>query len=225
MSPRCSSFSTQRCLKSERDQSHNAACITAEVLTYGPLHLLAMRICLRRKFAVHLVETLDRFRYAIGHFEVVAESAIYRESRSCKLQTNGVSSQREVPEQKEIHTLRAASKAFLHEPRVNFDFAHCFKSGMRDDEWRVVGRYRCKKSVTKCQIHNRGTVLHNLPQIQVIMGPVIWTSSTVVTIFSRDSPASLLRPAAYRASQRRCRTMMSRSLNFRPDICQGCERV
>jgi hypothetical protein len=94
MSPRCSSFSTQRCLKSERDQSHNAACITAEVLTYGPLHLLAMRICLRRKFAVHLVETLDRFRYAIGRFEVVAESVINRESRSCKLQTKGVSSQR-----------------------------------------------------------------------------------------------------------------------------------
>jgi hypothetical protein len=185
-----------------------------------------MRICLRRKFPVHSMETLDRIRYTIGHFEVVAESAVYRESRSCELQTNGVSSQRGAPEQKDILTLRAETKAFLHDPPVNFDFAHCLKSGVRDAEWRVVERYRCKKSVAKCQIHNGGAGLHNLPEIQVLMGPVIWTSSsTVFTIFIRDSPASLLRPAAYRASQRCCWTVISRSSNFPLDICQGLRAV
>ena len=36
--------------------------MTAEVLTYGPLRMLAMRVCLPRYFIVHLVETLDRIR-------------------------------------------------------------------------------------------------------------------------------------------------------------------
>ena len=192
-----------------------------------------MYVCLPRQFAVHLVETLDCIRYAIGHFEMVAESAIYRGSRGCKLQTNGVSSQREAPEQKKMLTLRAATKASLHEPPVNFDFAHSLKSGVGDGEWRVLSkllsgleRYRCKKSVAKCRMHSRVTRYHNLPETQAMTGPVIWTSSsTIFTISSRDSPASLMRPAAYRASQRRCRTVMSRSSKFHPDICQGLRTV
>ena len=45
-----------------------------------------MHVYLARQFAVHVAETLDCVRYAIGRFEVVAESAIDRESRDCKLQ-------------------------------------------------------------------------------------------------------------------------------------------
>ena len=103
--------------------------MTAQALTHGPFRLLAIRVCLSRQFVVHLVETLDCIRYAIGRFEMVAKSAINRDSRGCKLQTNGVSSQREPPEQKQILTLRAATKASLHDPPVNFDFAHFVKSG------------------------------------------------------------------------------------------------
>jgi hypothetical protein len=70
--------------------------VTAQALTDGPFRLLAMRGCLPQKFFVHLVEALDCIRYVVGHFETVAESAINREPRGCKLQTNGVSSPREV---------------------------------------------------------------------------------------------------------------------------------
>jgi hypothetical protein len=138
--------------------------VTAQALTYGPFRLLAMRVCLPRQFTVHLVETLNRIRYAIGHFEMVAESQINRESRR----------------------LIAATKASLHEPPVNFNFAHSLKSGGGEGEWRVVPtllsgaeRHRCKKSET-----------------QVTMGPIKMSSSTACTIFSRDSPASLMRPVA-----------------------------
>ena len=122
-----------------------------------------MRACLPRQFTVHSVKTLDRIRYAIGHFEMVAESQINHESRGCKLQTNGVSNQREAPEQKEILTLIAASKASLHEPPVNFNFAHSLKRSGRDGECRVVStlisgveRYRSKKTVAKSRMHSRG---------------------------------------------------------------------
>ena len=42
----------------------------------------------------------------------------------------------------------------------------------------------------------------------------------VSTSSRRDSPASLVRPAKYRALHRCCRTVTSRSSNFHPDICQ-----
>ena len=53
-----------------------------------------MRVRLPHQFTVHLVETLNCIRYAIGHFEMVAESVISRESRGGKLQANEVSGQR-----------------------------------------------------------------------------------------------------------------------------------
>ena len=74
--------------------------MTAQALTHGPARQLAMCVCLSRQFVVHLIETLDCIRYAVGHFEMVAKSAINCESRGRKLQTNGVSRQREPPEQK-----------------------------------------------------------------------------------------------------------------------------
>ena len=123
-----------------------------------------MRVCFPRQFAVHLLETLECIRYAIGHFETVTESAINRESRGCKLQTNGVPSQRGAPQQKEILTLTAPTKASLHEPPANFDLAHSLKSGVGDGGWRImsallsaVERHRCEKSVAKSRMHNGGT--------------------------------------------------------------------
>ena len=53
-----------------------------------------MRVCLARRFTVHLEETLDGIAYAIGRFEMVAENPINRESRGCKLRANGVSGER-----------------------------------------------------------------------------------------------------------------------------------
>ena len=136
--------------------------MTAQVLTCGPFRLLGIRVCLSRQFAIHLVETLNCVRYTIGHFEMVADSAMNRESCGCKLQTNGVSSQRGAPEQKETLTLRAAAKASLHKLPVNFDFAHSLKSGVGDGGWRVVStliseveRHRCNKSVAKRRMHSR----------------------------------------------------------------------
>ena len=160
VSPRCTSFSAQRCLKSGGDQSRKRCISIAQALTYGPFRLFAMRVC---RFAVHLVETLDCFRYTVDRFEMVAESPINRESRGCELRTNGMSSQREVPEQKEILTVRAATKASVHEPPVNFNFAHCLKSGVGVGVLGVVStllsgveRHRCKKSVATCRMHNGG---------------------------------------------------------------------
>ena len=116
----------------------NAAPVTAQARTCGPFRLLATRVCLPHQFAVHLLETLDGIRYAVGHFQMIAESAINRESRSCKLQTNAVSSRRGAPELKETLTLRAATKASLHEPVVNFNFTHSLKSSVGEGGWRVI---------------------------------------------------------------------------------------
>ena len=100
MSPRCSNFSAQRPLNSVEINHINAAWVAAQALTDTPFRLLAMRVCLPSQFTVHLVETLDCIRHAIGHFEMVAESPINRGSLGRKLQTKGVSSQRGAPEQR-----------------------------------------------------------------------------------------------------------------------------
>ena len=94
MSPRWSSFSAQRCLKSEGNQSRERCCVTAQALTHNPFCLLPMRGDLPRQFTIHFVETLDPIRDAIGHFEMFAKSPINRGFRGCKLRTIGVSSQR-----------------------------------------------------------------------------------------------------------------------------------
>ena len=53
--------------------------------------MFTMQVRLSSQFSRHLVETIDRIRYAVYPFEMVAESAINREPRGCKLQTKGVS--------------------------------------------------------------------------------------------------------------------------------------
>ena len=58
--------------------------------------------CLPRQPVVHLVETLDCVCYAVGHFEMVAESAINREFRSFQLQRSVKPAK--APEQKELLT-------------------------------------------------------------------------------------------------------------------------
>ena len=154
--------------------------MTTEAPTYGPFHLLVMGVCPPRQFTAHLVEAFDCVSHEIGRFEMVAESTVNGEPWGCNLQTNKISSQREEPGQKETLTLRAASKASLHEPPVNFDLAHSLKSGVGDGEWRVAStplsgvlRHRCKKSVWKCRMHSGGTGQHDLPATQVTMDPVM----------------------------------------------------
>ena len=97
----------------------NTTCITAEVLTYGPFRLLVMGVYLPRQFPVHLVETLDCICNAIGHFEMVAESAVNRESWGCKLQTKGVSTQRGNQNKRDRHIESSNQGIF---PRSAFQF-------------------------------------------------------------------------------------------------------
>ena len=93
MPPRLFSFSAQRCRKSEGDQRpYKMPLVTAKALTYGPFRLFVIHVCLLRQLAVHLAETVDCVCCPIGHFEMVAESAVNHESRDCKLQTNSISS-------------------------------------------------------------------------------------------------------------------------------------
>ena len=164
---------------------------------------------------------------------MIAESAINRESRDRKLQSNGVSSPRGAPEQNEILTLAVTANAFSHELSANFKFTHSLKSGVGDDGWKVVlpllsgvERHRCAKSVVKFRLHVGEASKRDSPETQVVIGPVIQTSlSAVFMTSSKDSAAFLIRPEAYRASQRRCRIGMSRLLNFHPDICQRWQTV
>ena len=84
---------------------------------------------------------------------MIPESPINRESRRRELESNGESSLRGVPEQKEMLTLTVATKTSFHEQPVNFNFTHSLNSGVGDGEWRVVSplppgveRHRCAKS-------------------------------------------------------------------------------
>ena len=159
---------------------------------------------------------------------MVAKSLVNRESRSRELQTDRESNRWWIPEPKEKLTLREAIKASFHDEAVNSNFAHSLRSGVGDGDWSPVlsplplgvDRHRRKKSVAKYRAHGR-TVESSSPEIQMEMGPVVQPPSPIVfIIINRCSPASWKRPAAYQASQRRCRIAMSRSSNAQPNICQ-----
>ena len=59
-------------------------------LTEGPFRVLTMRVRLSSQFSHHLVETLDRIRYAVYRFETFTYDLVYRDPGKCELQTNSV---------------------------------------------------------------------------------------------------------------------------------------
>ena len=97
-----------------------------------------MHVHLSSQFSRHLVETLDRIRYAVHRFEAFTYDLVDRDPRRFELQTNRVSIPRRVRERKEVLTLTAESKASLHKSRVNFTFAHSLRSGVGVGETRVA---------------------------------------------------------------------------------------
>ena len=133
----------------------HAGCVTAQALTYGPFRPLAVRVCLPHQFAVHSPETLDCIRYVIGNFEIIAESTINRESRGCKLQTNGVSSPRRCSKRRYSHCERQARHlstnrlSILISPTPSRAVWGMLNGGMCQHRFRGW-RHRCKKSVAKC---------------------------------------------------------------------------
>ena len=73
------------------------------------------------------METLDRIRYAVRHFETFTYDLVDRVPGKCELRTNSVIPRR-VHEQNKVLTLTAEGKASRHKSRVNFAFAHSLTS-------------------------------------------------------------------------------------------------
>ena len=143
-SPRHPSFSPQRRMKSEREQLHEC-CLKKLVrpLTQNPSLLVVIYVRFIRQFAQHLLQTLNRVRYVVDRFEMLAYDPINCKSRSHKLQS--VMSAR-YTRVRGILTLIAADTAFFHKPLANVAFAHSRTSGAGIGESRVscsVGTSSC----------------------------------------------------------------------------------
>ena len=90
-------------------------------------------------FTRHLVETIDRIRYAVHQFETFTHDLVDRDSGKCELQTISVNPTRgKLPEQKKILTLAAATKASFHELLANVALIHSLKSGVAARESRAA---------------------------------------------------------------------------------------
>ena len=107
-------------------------------LTKNPFRIFTVQVHISSQFSHHLVETLDRIRYAVHRFKTFAYSPVDRDPGKCKLESNSVSIPRRVPEQKKILTLAAATKASFHELLTNAALAHSLKSGVAVGELRVA---------------------------------------------------------------------------------------
>ena len=133
VSPRCSSLLKERCLKSERKRyvRDGVKCARDVMpLTRSPIRVITLLANLSSQFTRHLVETLDRIRYAVRHFETFTNDLVDRGPGKCELRTNSVSIPRQVREQKKVLALTAESKTSFHKSRVNFAFAHSLRSGV-----------------------------------------------------------------------------------------------
>ena len=143
-SPSRPSFSPQRRMKPRIDQSHQCHLKLRTLrLTKNPFRLFVMYVRFIRQFAHHLLQTLNRIRYVVDHFETFAYDPINCKSRSHKLQS--VMSARHT-RVRGILTLIAADTAFFHKPLANVAFAHSRTSGAGIGESRVscsVGTSSC----------------------------------------------------------------------------------
>jgi hypothetical protein len=73
-------------------------------LTKSPFQVITLLVHLSSQFTRHLVETLDRIRYAVHRFEAFTYDPVDRDPGKCKLQTNGVSIPRRVRVKGDTHT-------------------------------------------------------------------------------------------------------------------------
>ena len=91
VSPRCSSFSTQRRLKSDRKEYvSDDAYQAVPPPTKSPFRVFTTQVRLSSQLSRHLVEALDRIRYAVYRFEAFAYDPVGREPRKRELQTISV---------------------------------------------------------------------------------------------------------------------------------------
>ena len=99
VSPSCSSFLNERCLKSDRKcYVSDDAYQDARSLTKSPFRVLTVQVHLSSQFSRHLMKTLDRIRYAVYGFEAFAYDPVDRDPGKCELQTIRLSFPRGVPE-------------------------------------------------------------------------------------------------------------------------------
>ena len=56
--------------------------------TKSPFRVFTIQVRLFSHFNLHLMETLDRIRYAVYHFEALAYDPVDRDCGKCGLQTN-----------------------------------------------------------------------------------------------------------------------------------------
>jgi hypothetical protein len=89
-----------------------------------------MQVHLPTQFTRHLVETLDRIRYAVHGFEAFTYDPVDHDPGKFELKTNSESIPRRVRKQKEMLTLAAMPKTSFHLPLVNVAFAHSLRSGV-----------------------------------------------------------------------------------------------
>ena len=59
-------------------------------LTKSPFRVINLLVHLTFQFTRHLVETLDRIRYAIHRFEALTYDLVDRDPGKCELRTNSV---------------------------------------------------------------------------------------------------------------------------------------
>ena len=86
------------------------------------------------QFAHHLLQTLNRVRYVVDRFEMLAYDPINGKSRSLKLHSVMLTKYTRV----RILTLTAATIASFHKPLANVAFAHSFTSGVGIGKSRVT---------------------------------------------------------------------------------------
>lgn len=151
-------------------------------------------------------------------------------SRESELQTNVLSALPQMCDSKknEILTLAAATRATFHSLTANVAFAHSLKRGVAvaceapSPSFSSVERHRRVKPAEKFIMGGKEMdTTTSSPEIHLVMGSLAYTSSfRVFIVCRRDSPASFVRPTAYKASQRCCPIVISRPSNFQPDICQ-----
>ena len=106
-------------------------------LTRNPLGHGSARVDLLSQFTHHFVETFDCIRYTIDR-QTFTYDPINCDSGKGKLQTISVTIPRGVPEQMEILTLAATTKASFHSPLANLAFAHSLNSGVGVHESKVA---------------------------------------------------------------------------------------
>lgn len=202
-----------------------------------------MCMCLLCKFAHHLAETLVSIRCAVDRLEMLAYGPINRESRNHELHDKNVRPTKNIRAKRDADTVSSNQGIFPLATR-QCRFCPLSQECCEDCRIEVCTKHRrftvwaCHRSCVTVAFGSGETSAGeicgelsnarqpnwqsiNLPETHLVMGSLIYMiSSKVLIMLRRDSPPSLARPEAYKASQRHRRIVIPRSLNFHPDICE-----